>query len=57
MLKALAKSAQPLFYLSVLTFLFILFLALVGIELFQGRLHGGCFSNYTTPAGEDRARS
>ncbi len=52
MLKALAKSVQPLFYLSILTFLCMLFFALVGIELFQGRLHGGCYADYISPAGE-----
>lgn len=52
MLKVLAKSVRPLFYLSILTFLVILFFALLGIEFFQGKLHGGCYANYTTPAGE-----
>lgn len=51
MLKALAKSLKPLLNLSLLTFLVILFFALVGIELFQGDLHGGCYANYISPAG------
>ena len=50
-LKALGKSIAPLFYLGVLTFLVITFLALIGIQFFDGALHGGCFASHFTPAG------
>ncbi|XP_064399504.1 dihydropyridine-sensitive L-type skeletal muscle calcium channel subunit alpha-1-like [Halichondria panicea] len=53
-LKALAKSVAPLFYLGVLTFIVITFLALIGIQLFNGRLHKGCFASHLTPAGINR---
>ncbi len=53
MLKVLAKSITPLFHLGTLTFIVILFFALMGIQLFSGELHGGCYANYTTPAGNN----
>jgi len=51
MLKVLAKSLRPLFHLGSLTFIVILFFAILGIQLFKGELHGGCYANYTTPSG------
>lgn len=50
-LKVLAMSVVPLFYLSLMTFCVMVFFALEGLELFIGELHGGCFASFTTPDG------
>ena len=52
MLKVLAKSLKPLFHLGSLTFIVTLFFAILGIQLFKGQLHGGCYANYTIPSGD-----
>ena len=51
-LKVLVKLFLPLLYLSLFTVLVMIFFALVGMQLFSGNLHGGCFANYRTPAGK-----
>ena len=51
-LKVLVKLFLPLLYLSLFTVLVMIFFALVGMQLFSGNLHGGCFTNYRTPAGK-----
>ena len=56
-LKALARSLVPLFFLSILTLCVMVFFSLVGLELFSGRLHGACISNFTSPTGVDRLTS
>ena len=46
------KLSVPLFYLSIFTILVMVFFALVGMHVFSGNLHGGCYTYYRTPAGE-----
>jgi len=50
-LNALASSLPPVFYLIIMTLCVMVFFALIGMELFQGVLHGGCYANYTSPTG------
>lgn len=55
-LKALARSLVPLFFLSLLTLCVMVFFSLVGLELFLGRLHGACFSDFVSPTGPSSFR-
>ena len=50
-MNALAHSIVPLSYLSLMTFSVVVFFALVGMELFVGALHGGCYANFSLSGG------
>eukprot|EP00731_Ephydatia_muelleri_P001240 Em0001g1240a len=50
-LKVLAKSVTPLVHFMVFSLIVIFFFALIGLDVFRGDLHKGCYADFMAPDG------
>ena len=51
MLNSIIKALIPLFHIALLVVFVVIIYAIIGVELFMGRLHMTCYDNITGNSG------